>query len=121
MRISIICLCFLLSGCTGVNTAMQYDYPIYKVKMPDDIYRIYEHPKRDRLMTTPSLNKAFGQGFATGATFGLADVQTPEKLHEAAARKHLDNTGRSNCVIVRGYLLVRPQYEFFFECPSTDS
>lgn len=101
-----------------MNTALKYDFETHYVSMPDDTYRVFEHPNRDRIMTTPSLGKATGQGFVKGATLGMADVQTPEQLHEAAARKYLDETGRAECTITRGYLLMVPQYEFFFECPS---
>ena len=108
----------VLCGCASVNTALKYDFETHYVAMPDDTYRVFEHPNRDRVMTTPSLNKTVGQGMIKGATFGIADVQTPEQLHESAARKYLDETGRAECKIVRGYLLMVPQYEFFFECPG---
>jgi hypothetical protein len=102
----------------GLQDAMSYDIrSVTQVPMGDDTYRVFEHPQRDRLMTTTSIGKAFGQGFVKGATFGLADVQTPEQRHEAAARKHLDRTGRAHCTIDNGYELLNTQYEFRFTCP----
>ena len=86
--------------------------------MPDDTYRVFEHPKEDVVMTTSSLGTAAGAGWVRGATLGLAQPYTPEQRHEAAARKFLDDTGRANCKITRGYLLAQPQYEFFYECPG---
>lgn len=103
----------LLSAC---QTALEYEPKMHHVKMPDDTYIIYEHPKRDRLMTAPSLARSFGEGFVGGATLGIVRPTTPEQRHEAAARKYLDTTGRTNCRITRGYLLIDPQYEFFFTC-----
>lgn len=109
--------CLTFTGCAGVQQAFTYDINSKTfVQMPDDRYRIFEHPDGDKLMTTPSLGTAFAQGAAGGATLNLANFDTPEQKHEAAARKHLDDTGRSHCRIVSGYELVRTQYEFTFEC-----
>mgnify|MGYP003677271706 CR=1 FL=1 len=105
-----------IGGCQSISTAMQYNSKVNLVQMSDDKYRIFEHPKGDRIMTTSSLGKAVGQGVVQGATLGLASVKTPEQRHEAAARHYLDQTGRSSCQITKGYLLVEPQYEFFFVC-----
>jgi len=111
----------VLAGCAARPGAygdiFSYDITsLTHVTMPDDTYRLYEHPNRDRIMTTPSLGSSFGQGAVRGATFGLANADTPEQRHEAAVRKHLDDTGRAHCKIVSGYLLVNPQYEFRLDC-----
>lgn len=118
-------LAFSLSACGGrpggLQDAMSYDIQSKtQVAMSDDTYRIFEHPQRDRLMTTTSLGKAFGQGFVQGATLGIANVQTPEERHEAAARKHLDQTGRAHCIIDNGYELLNTQYEFRITCPTRE-
>lgn len=118
MKMPLLVTALVLTGCASVNTAMQYEPTVFRVAMPDGNYRIFEHPERDRVMTTPSLDRAASQGVVQGASFGLVNIQTPEQLHEAAAREHLNRTGRENCQIVRGYLLAPPQYEFFFECPT---
>jgi len=121
--IAALVLCGLLAGCGGrpggLKDAMAYDSKsLTHVQMKDDNYRIFEHPSGDRIMTTTSLGKAAGQGFVKGLTYGLADIQTPEQLHEAAARRYLDLTGRAACPIQSGYELVRTQYEFKFSCPE---
>ncbi len=114
-RTMVVC-CLALSGCAGVGAAMKYEPKVHLVRMPDDTYRVFEHPDGNKIMTTPSLGKSAGAGAVQGITFGLADVQPPEQRHEAAARKYLDDTGRANCRIVSGYLLVKPQYEFTIDC-----
>ncbi|WP_163269671.1 hypothetical protein [Chelativorans alearense] len=106
----------LVAGCAAVQTAMEYNPTVHQVAMPDDTYRVFEHPKGDRIMTTASLGRATGQSLTRGITLGIVAPETPEQLHEAAARKYLDDTGREDCRIIRGYLLGQPQYEFFFEC-----
>jgi|GEM_PF-3264566 hypothetical protein len=113
----------VLAGCGGrpggLQDVLRYDpKSLAHVKMADDTYRVFEHPAADRIMTTTSVAQAMGQGFIAGATLGIADIQTPEERHEAAARRYLDLTGRAACVIRNGYELVHTQYEFRFDCPS---
>lgn len=121
--VTAIAISALVAGCGGrpggLQDAARYDASsLTKVKMPDDTYRVFEHPAGDRIMTTTSVGKAAGQGFVSGATLGLANVETPEQGHEAAARRHLDLTGRAACSIRAGYELVRVQYEFLIDCPA---
>lgn len=119
MRGLIVTGLFALTGCAGVQQAFTYDINSKTfVQMPDDRYRIFEHPDGDKLMTTPSLGTSFSQGAATGATLGLVDRHTPQLQHQAAARKHLDDTGRAHCEIVSGKELVKTQFEFVFSCPE---
>lgn len=95
-----------------------YKFPVHHVKMADDTYRVYDHKTDNSLMVAPSLGKTMAIGAAQGATLGLADAMTPEQKLEAAAQQHLSNTGRGGCKITRGYLLSKPLYEFWFECPT---
>jgi len=97
-----------------------YKFPVHHVKMADDTYRVYEHKTDNSLMVAPSLGKTMAIGAAQGATLGLADAMTPEKRLEAAAQQHLANTGRAGCKITRGYLLSKPLFEFWFECPTVE-
>lgn len=113
----------MLVGCGGrpggLQDAMKYDArSLAHVKMTDDIYRVFEHPSRDRIMTTTSLGRAAGMGAVRGITLGIADVQTPEQMHEAAARRYLDLTSRRACTIKSGYELIQTQYEFIIDCPA---
>lgn len=110
-----------LAGCAGVQAAMEYDQTVHRVQMPDDTYRVFEHPAGDRIMTTPSNSRTAASSVVRGATWGVVDTDTPEQLHEAAARKYLDDTGRSHCRIVSGYEILRPQYEFKIDCSAPPS
>lgn len=117
--LALVCLA-ALAGCAtaGFNRALEYPHTLVRVQMPDDTYRVFEHPSENTIMTTSSIGRAIGVGAARGATFGLANPNSPEQRHEAAARQYLAQTGRQDCTIVSGYLLIQPQYEFTFQCPS---
>lgn len=117
MRKIMTCLAIAgLAGCQAVGTAMEYKATTHQVAMADDTYRVFEHPKGDRIMTTPSIRTISGQAAAKTATLGLARTLTPYENHKAAARRYLDQTGRAHCAILRGDLVMEPQYEFFFDC-----
>ena len=119
---ALLAVVVLLVGCGGspggLSRAMTYPGKVTRVKMDDDTYRVHQHPTDNTVMTTSSIGAAAASGFAKGLTLGTATPNAPEERHEAAARKYLDDTGRSNCKIVKGYLLVQPQYEFTYECPA---
>nr|WP_321482852.1 hypothetical protein [uncultured Cohaesibacter sp.] len=108
----------LLAGCTGMSRAMTYTQKTHHVNMGDISYRVFEHPKEDVIMTTPPIGGAMTSGFFKGLTLGLANITPPEKIHEAAARKYLDENGRAHCRIVSGYLVMEPQYEFKYDCST---
>jgi hypothetical protein len=115
-RLAEFCAISALAGCAGMNTAMEYNTTVHHVQMADDNYRVFEHPKGDRIMVTPS----------TGATAKLAVshqvlvpgpvLETPVDRMQAAARKYLDETNRANCQITNRKLVMEPQYEFYFTC-----
>lgn len=113
-----VTLGLIVSGCGGrpggFSDALKYDAKsLTQVAMSDDTYRVFEHPSGDRLMVTSSI----GRSARSGATFGALPVSSLES-HKAAARRHLDQTGRQACQIVSGEELVKPQYEFVFTCPA---
>ncbi len=122
LRIALLVLVAGLAGCANPNAfgrAMEYNSAkITRVRMPDDTYRVFDHPKEQKIMTTSSVGTAAAAGAARSATFGLGDPFAPEQRHEAAARKYLNDTGRTRCTITSGYLLMQPQYEFTYECPE---
>ncbi|WP_376742151.1 hypothetical protein [Ensifer canadensis] len=95
-----------------------YKFPVHTVEYGGESFRVYDHKTENALMVSPSLGKIVAVGAAQGATFGLADTMTPEKRLEAAAQQHLTNTGRGGCKITRGYLLQKPMFEFWYECPT---
>lgn len=121
-RCVVLLLAAVLTGCGGspggFGRAMTYPANVTRVAMDDDTYRVHEHATDNTIMTTSSIGAAAASGFAKGLTLGMATPNAPEVRHEAAARKYLDDTGRADCTIVSGYLLVQPQYEFTYECPS---
>jgi len=112
----------LLSGC---GAGMQYAMDNYSgVKVVDyevideDIYRVFDKPAENRLMITPSVARAAGAGALQGLTFGGADAMDtlgPKPKFEKAALAFLASTGRT-CRIVDGYLIVKPQWEFKYDC-----
>lgn len=121
LRISAAAACAVaLTGCTSLNRAMEYDPTVHRVQTEHGVFRVFDHPDENVIMTTPSVGESMAQGVVRGATFGIVSPATPEQQHEAAARKWLDETGRENCKIVSGYLLVKPQYEFTFECTAKE-
>ncbi len=101
-----------------MSQALEYNQTTHYVQMPDDRYRVFEHPKGDRIMTTPSIGTGVAMGTVSGLSLGLANVDPPEQRHERAARQYLDETGRAHCAIVSGYLVIRGQYEFRFDCSA---
>jgi hypothetical protein len=121
-RTSVIFLIAIsLSGCVSaavISRALSYPSSYTNVKMPDDTYRVFEHKSDSTLMTTSSLGAGISRGAAKGLTLGLAEPFSPEQKHEAAAKQYLDQTGRPDCTISKGYLLAQPQYEFAYECPK---
>ena len=124
LRILPLLLLLGLGGCISsesISLAKQYEGLPTKIAMPEDTYRVFEHPSAQKVMTTPSINRSINAGIARGLTFGLADGVPPEQQHQAAAEKYLAQTGRAACVITSGYILVEPQYEFTFECPEQSS
>lgn len=123
---TMLAMLVLLTGCissSSLSRAMSYPAKSTSVQIGGDTYRVFEHAKDKTLMTAPTIAASAGMGMASGATLGLASVSSmnPEQKHEAAALQYLANTGRPNCTITKGYLLMDPQYEFTYECPAAVS
>jgi hypothetical protein len=102
--------CLALTACQTLG----YETTAHHVAMPDDVYRVFEHPKKDRIMTAPSLGAivAINPGSINSARNDLQD-------HRAAARKYLDETGRAKCPIISGREVAGPQFQFLFNCPES--
>lgn len=117
-RLGAMALCAALGGCASVNYIMEeyQGIPIVEVKMPDDTYRIFDKPAQSKLMVTPSMASAAGQGFVRGLTLGTAPTDGPKPLFEAAALQFLAENGRPGCRVVDAYLLARPQWEIKYDC-----
>lgn len=109
-----------LAGCAGINYAMENysGVPVQRISHDDRGWRVYDKPQEGRLMITPSLGDSAGAGAATGLTLGLA---TSPYVYESTfkptvqaylAQKH----GNGACRITSADLVVKPQFEFFYEC-----
>lgn len=121
MRLFALFAGLLLSGCVS-GPAIDYmraEYAGVEVKsfeMPDGTYRIFDKPQDGKIMITPSLGRAAGMGMATGATFGAADDSQNLAPYRNEVETYLRSTERGHCRITTGTLLVRPQYEFTYDC-----
>jgi hypothetical protein len=111
-----------VAGCgAGVQYAIDEYSGIKPVEfevLDEDMYRVFDKPAQNKLMITPSLARAMGAGALQGLTFGGADAMDtlgPKPKFEKAATGYLASTGRT-CRIVDGYLVVRPQWEFKYDC-----
>lgn len=114
-------IALLLAGCSGMSYAISTysKIDVKTVKMADDEYRIFDRPDLGKMMVTSSIGAAMGQGVGKGLLLMTVDTTPPKPMFQAAARQWLDETGRTNCKITDGYLIISPQFEFTYECPST--
>lgn len=116
-RVIICALLLPLAGCAGVSHAMQYaGTTIVRVETDDDVYRIYDKPDEGRLMITPSIGRAAADGFVRGGTIGIVDSSSPKPFFRNAVEKHFARTGRTQCKITDGYVILHPQWEFTYTC-----
>jgi hypothetical protein len=120
MRLIVVCAAAVcLSGC---SSAVSYIVDNYAGTSPvtvvtnDDNYRVFDHPRENKLMITSGLGRAISAGSIKGATFGAVSGIAPKPFFEEAGTKFLRETGRANCRITDGYMLIDPQMEFKFEC-----
>lgn len=121
IAVSMVVLAATLAGCTstgGMGRMNSYKFPVHKVEVDGEAYRVYDHKTDSSLMVSPGLGKIVAVGATQGATLGMVNTMTPEQKLQAAAQKHLNDSGRSSCKITRGGLLQQPMYEFWFECPA---
>lgn len=115
----------MLAGCgAGVKYAIDeysgVEVKSFQITEPDgEIYRVFDKPAQSKLMITPSLGRAAGAGFASGLTFGAVsadDSLGPKPEFEKATLAYLASTQRPNCRIIDGYVVVRGQWEFKYDC-----
>lgn len=109
-------LAIFLSGCAGLDAALQYKGTAVVRFMDDrDDWRIFDKPKEGRLMITPSIGRAAGQGFGRGITLGAVDTDIPKPEYQRAVEGWLMAQKRQ-CSVTDGYKLIRPQWEFKYSC-----
>lgn len=118
--LAVVILGAALGGCAGANYAMQnYNgVPVQRVETAGDNWRIFDKPDEGRMMVTSSIGAAMAQGLGQGLLFNAVDNTPPEPQFRQAARAYLDSTGREACQITDAYLIVRPQFEVTYDCPS---
>ncbi|MEQ1953885.1 hypothetical protein [Mesorhizobium sp. CN2-181] len=104
-------VCLALTACQSV---LGYETtPADEVITADGLYRVFEHPKRDRIMVKPS------PAGIVSAMPGYPSYTSDEAGRQAvAARRYLDDTGRSKCPIIFAREISGPQFEFRFNCPD---
>lgn len=105
-----------LAGCAGFDAALEYTgTPVMSYMNMADTWRIFDKPAEGRLMITPSLGRAAGNGAVSGLTLGIADTDIPKPEYQNAVEGWLISTGRM-CKVTDGYKLIRPQWEFKYAC-----
>lgn len=111
-----VVLCAALTGCAGMDAAMDYSgiNPTH-FTFQNATWRIFDKPSEGRLMITPTLGRAMGEGFLSGLTFGAADTDIPKSEYQRAVEGWLARTQR-RCTVLDGYKLIRPQWEFKYRC-----
>jgi hypothetical protein len=111
----------MLCGCASANYVMS-EYGGVQLKhfeMNDgQTYRVFDKPDANKLMITPSLDRAAGAGFVSGLTFGAVPAQDnlgPKPEYERASLAYLASTGRT-CRLIDGYVVIQGQWEFKYDC-----
>ena len=83
----------LVAGCAGLDHAMEYSgVEVVMVTTQRADFRVFDKPEESRMMVTPTIGAAAGQGFLSGLTFGAADTDYPKPWFQEAAEAHLSNT-----------------------------
>lgn len=113
MRLTILLSCLAGVALAGCQSVLGYDTtPAGEVIVPGGLYRVFEHPMRDRIMTKPS---PAGIVSAMPGYPGYTSEAASRQME--AARRYLDDTGRGNCPIIFVREIAGPQFEFKFNCP----
>lgn len=106
------------TGCTGLQYAADNytGVPVQNIKHAEKEWRIFDKPDQGRLMITPSLSDSAADGFASGLTLGLAgSPYLREATFRPAVEAYLSQV-HGRCAITHGDLVVKPQFEFFYDC-----
>lgn len=112
-----IALALLLGGCANLEYSAQYrDTPAERFEWRGRGWWIQDKPAERRLMISPTLWAAAGQGFVRGITLGAADADIPAPLYRSVVIGWLNDRGRSECSVVDGYEIIRPEWEFTYDC-----
>lgn len=118
-----VAVALLLCGCARMNYVLEEYTGISAVPFDvpgDDVYRVFDKPAASKLMITPSAAKALGMGAESGLYMGRVDTTPPKALYERASLAYLASTGRPNCRIIDGDMVLKPQWEFKYDCSPVD-
>ena len=107
-------------GCSGVTEDVTSITDVRHVELDGQSYRIMENVEQKTVTTTPSLGASLKGGLINGLALGMANVLPGKETHLRAARKYLDETGRKDCPISKGRLVVEPRYRFTYACPEAE-
>lgn len=108
-----------LAGCASYNYAID-EYggvPVASYEYQGNTYRVFDKIASSKLMITPSIGSAAGDGFVKGLTLGLVDTGVPQPVFRAAAEGYLASKGRK-CTVDAGQLIMKPQWEFRYQCAA---
>ena len=115
--IAAIALIGALAGCAGVDYVLDNYSGIKPINYQSAAlgkgFRIFDKPAENKLMITPTIGQALGEGMAKGLVG--SGVGAPEIVFENGALEWLASTGRS-CVATRTYLLIETQWEVLYNC-----
>jgi hypothetical protein len=122
MRLALITIAFVtaitaLTGCAGMSYAMKHysNTPVEKFSYHGKIYRMFDKPSDTRIMITPSIGDSMGQGAVKGLTLMAADTSIPKPVFQEAVEAYLSQK-HGECIIVDGYKVIEPQWEFRYSC-----
>lgn len=108
-----------LTGCAGLSAALDYDdVTVHAIEVRGSTWRIFDKPAEGRMMITPTYGRSAANGFLSGLTLGAADTDIPKSEYQVGVEAWLGATGRRSCTVIDGYKLIRPQWEFKYDCPA---
>jgi hypothetical protein len=122
MRAIVLLAALVLGGCANFEYANeQYGTtPHQMFEFNGSTYRVFDKTQASKLMITPTLGAAAGDGFVRGLTFGLYNPHPSEPVYHEAVGAYLASTGRT-CTTDTGQLIVQPQWEFRYACAATSA
>ena len=110
------------AGCANVQYIEQNysGVAVESVETQYDTFRVFDKAGEGRMMITSSLGSAVGQGLVGGLLYNPTVGATPKPVFQEAVEKYLAHSGR-RCVVLDGYLLAEPQWEFRYKCDAAKS
>jgi hypothetical protein len=82
------------------------DVEVVELQLGGETYRVFDKPSANKMIVT----KPMGWVLVHGSGW------TPKEPFEAAALKHLANTGRSSCRVTEASVIIGPKHEIKYDC-----